>query len=330
MSVTSNKSAWVGHARRRTLERLLAVALLALAAALAWSAGHAGASPPAACQAMPAAQASLRQGIAATRMGPMGYYRFGHGSPLVLITGYRATLSEWNAAFLDALARHHEVIVVDNPGVGRSRIEPVPDTMAGMSEAISGAIDTLRLGKVDVLGWSMGGMVAQQLALDHPDQVGSLVLMATTPPGNEAVPASPAVEAVLSGGSPSPFESIMGVLFPPDARTHAMQCFRAEMFKPSDYGKVGVDERVADAQSRAMSAWWRDGEAARALDRLAAPTLVIMGDRDDVLSPRNASVLVRRLPHAALLVVADGGHALMYQDPQGVARGITRFLAAHP
>lgn len=323
----SKRTASVGLARRRAIERLAAATLFALAAMLAWSAGHSSANASSApCFGVSHYDTSLRQNVVATRVGPIGYYRYGKGPPLLLVTGYRATLSEWNGAFLDALAAHHEVIVMDNPGVGRSQSDHAPETMDGMAHALSEFIDAMHLGKVDVLGWSMGGMVVQQLALDHPQQVRSLVLMGTTPPGHQAVPVSASVNAVLSGRAPSPFEAIMDILFPPGARAQAIQCFRSEMFKPADYRHASVDAHVAEAQSRAMTAWWKDDAAAAALERMATPTLVIVGDKDDVLAPENAQVLARLLPHATLHVVPGGGHALMYQHPQQVAGEITRFL----
>jgi pimeloyl-ACP methyl ester carboxylesterase len=313
--------------RHRVIERIIALALFALTPASIWWVAQASAHAHATtCPGAAQADASLRQSVVATRSGSIGYYRFGHGQPLLLITGYRATVSEWNSAFLAALAAHHEVIVIDNPGVGLSQSDHVPDTMAGMADAVSGFIDAMQLGKVDVVGWSTGGMVAQQLALSHPHQVKSLVLMSTTPPGQDAVPVSAAVNTTLSGQSPKPFESIIGVLFPPGARPQAIQCFRSEMFAPADYGRVSVDARTAEAQSRAMATWWHDESAAAALEHLAEPTLVVAGDKDEVLAFQNTDALVRMVPHATLNVVSGGGHALMYQDPLGLARTITRFV----
>jgi pimeloyl-ACP methyl ester carboxylesterase len=132
---------------------------------------------------------------------------------------------------------------------------------------------------------------------------------------------------VLSGGSASSFEAIMDALFPPDARAQAVKCFRREMFAPADYGRVSVDAEVAAAQDRAMSAWWRDNAAADALARLHVPALVVVGEQDAVLSPRNADVLVKLLPDATLHVVLHGGHALMYQTPRRLADAIAHFVA---
>jgi pimeloyl-ACP methyl ester carboxylesterase len=327
MRNTSERKFSARTERHRLVERAIALLLFALTLAVVWVVAHAADEEQSAtCFATTPVDISLRHGVAATSAGPLTYYRFGRGEPLLLITGYRATVSEWSSAYLAALAAHREVIVMENPGVGASPWPQVPDTMRGMANVVSEFIDTTHLGKVDVLGWSMGGMVAQQLALSHPDQVKSLVLISTTPPGKAAQPPSAQVDAILSGHSPSSFDAIMGILFPPDARNRAIQCFRNEMFVPLDYAHVSVNEHVANAQSRAMSGWWHDERAAQALTHLAAPTLVVIGDDDEVLSPANSDMLVKLLPHATLDIVAGAGHALMYQNPSGLARTIVHFL----
>jgi len=308
---------------------LIAAAMLALAAMLAWGSGHA-AERPGSCPASAPAHSSLHQQIVATRAGPLAYYRFGHGTPLLLITGYRSTVSQWNGAFLDALASRHDVIVLENPGVGGSRSDHPPETMEGLADTVSDFIEALQLRRVDVLGWSMGGMVAQKLALEHPQQVKALVLMSTAPPGPKATPVSPSMLAVLSGHTDSPFDAIMGALFPPGAKAQAVQCFRSEMFHPGDYGHVSVDERVAGAQLQAMSAWWNDDRAAAALKHVKVPALVIVGSADSVLSPDNARLLTQSLSNATLDEVPNTGHALMYQDPFGTADRIDRFLSHSP
>ncbi len=317
------------QARRGVAGRLLALGWLTLTMVSAWGADYA-AVQVSSCAAVPSGVASLKQQVVATRVGPVGYYRFGSGRPLLLITGYRATVSEWNGVFLAALAARRDIIVVDNPGVGRSRSDHPPETMEGMSDSISDFIDAMHLGRVDVVGWSMGGMVAQQLAIDHPHQVSSMVLLSTTPPGSGAFPVSSAVNAVLSGEGASPFTSIMDTMFPPDAAVRAIRCFRAEMFQPDDYGRVAVDARVANAQTQAMDAWWRDDGAAAAIRHVVAPALVVVGDQDEVLSPQNAHVLADLLPHVTLQVVAGGGHALMYQEPRRLAENVLSFIDARP
>ncbi len=275
----------------------------------------------------PALQVKTVQG----RNGPIGYARFGRGTPLLLITGYRATLGEWNAYFLGELAKHHEVIVFDNRGVGRSmpiegRYGPgysIRDMAADAADVITG----LKLSRVNVVGWSMGGMIAQRLALDVPGKVESLTLIATAPPGPDAVPLTPEVQRVLSSSGAEAFPKIMSALFPADAVADASKCFVGDMFAPRGYKGRPVPDAVADQQNRAMTHWFADAAAADALRRSPVRTLIVAGANDDVLADANARRLEQIIPRATLDVVADAGHALMFQYPIELARHIDAFVS---
>src|SRR3954469_18683978 len=136
--------------------------------------------------AAPAASAQARDSIVkapvktvSAGQGKIGYRSVGSGPPLVLIMGLSGTMNAWEPAFVDALAAHHRVIVFDNEGIGRSTLGPGTLTVRRMARDTASLIRALRLGKVDVLGWSMGGMIAQSLAHDRPELVRRLVLCAT-------------------------------------------------------------------------------------------------------------------------------------------------------
>ncbi len=137
-------------------------------------------SPEAMCvaaDAKPEAASSVREQIAQTSRGPIGYYRLGKGSPVVLVTGFRATLTEWDASFVAGLARHHDVVVFDNRGVGRSQPDATTFSIADMAQDTAALIDTLRLDRATVVGWSMGGAIVQQLAITSPASMGKMVLI---------------------------------------------------------------------------------------------------------------------------------------------------------
>lgn len=272
----------------------------------------------------------VRNQIVQGRNGPIDTLRFGHGTPLLLITGYRATLSEWDAHFLGELARHHEVIVFDNRGVGRSAaIEGRYGTGYGIRDMAADAgdvITALRLAHVNVIGWSMGGMIAQQLALDAPEKIESLTLIATAPPGPHAVPLTPEIQDVLSSHGPDAFGKIMKILFPPNAVADAMKCFVGDMFAPRGYANPAVPDIVAAQQKQAMTDWFADSPAATALRRTPVRTLVIAGARDEVLADANAIQLEQIIPRARLDRITDAGHALMFQYPIALARHIDAFV----
>jgi len=125
--------------------------------------------------------------VAHTRLGAVGYRVIGSGLPLVLVMGYGWTMEGWDPRMVHALALHHRVVMFDNSGVGRTQELPQPFSVDAMADQTSALIDTLGLGRPDVLGWSMGGMIAQALAVLHPAQVRRLVLCATYPGSGQAV-----------------------------------------------------------------------------------------------------------------------------------------------
>ncbi len=136
----------------------------------------------------------VHEQIAQTLRGPIAYYRFGHGSPVVLVTGFRATLSEWNAQFLSQLAKHNEVVVFDNRGVGRSIPNAYHISARDMANDTASLIQALKLKHPTVVGWSMGGIVVQQHAIDDPASVAQRDLLSTLAPRKSGIPVRHCVE----------------------------------------------------------------------------------------------------------------------------------------
>jgi pimeloyl-ACP methyl ester carboxylesterase len=282
----------------------------------------------AACVA-PSATSSIyaghREQIANTPRGPLAYYRFGHGSPLLLVTGYRATVSEWDAAFLAELAKHHDVIVFDNRGIGRSMPDASNFTIDDMASDTAALIDSLALKHATVVGWSMGGSIVQQLAIDKPQAIGKMVLMSALAPGRAGSPVPADVMAKLAGSPGVTFNDIMAVLFPAPSVQDAERCFAKDMFKPSGYHSSAISNAVTDGQSASLKEWETDDAAADALRSVRIDTLVLSGTDDAVVAKENALALTHLLPHAHLLLVEHAGHAMMYQYPVALARAIDSF-----
>jgi pimeloyl-ACP methyl ester carboxylesterase len=306
----------------------LAIALACAALSIAAHARTASYPHEAACLAPPATSsiyADHREQIADTSRGPLAYYRFGHGSPLLLVTGYRATMSEWDAGFLAELAKHHDVIVFDNRGIGRSMPDASSFTIDDMARDTAALIDTLELKHPTVVGWSMGGSIVQQLAIDTPQAIGKMVLMSALAPGRTGVPVPGDIMAKLTGKPGVTFNDIMAVLFPASSVKDAERCFAKDMFKPSGYQSPAISSVVTDGQSASLKAWETDDRAADALRLVRIDTLVLSGTDDAVVAKENATALTRLLPHAQLLLVKHAGHAMMYQYPVAVARAIDSF-----
>jgi pimeloyl-ACP methyl ester carboxylesterase len=269
----------------------------------------------------------LHEQVAQTERGPIGYYRFGHGSPLFLITGYLSTLSEWNAYFLAELAKEHDVIVFDNRGIGRSATSTSSYDLTDLVLDTAALIKALGFRSASVLGWSMGGMIAQRLVLDRPDVVDRLILLNSAPPGHNSTPTPNAADEVLSGHGSGHFESVMKLLFPAGTVKRADSCFKEDMFRPNDYTPARISAKVSVAQESIVQNWARDDRSFAALHHVEVPTLVLAGKDDTVLVLRNSVVLSDAIPQAKLVELQYAGHAMMYQYPKELAHLINSFIS---
>jgi pimeloyl-ACP methyl ester carboxylesterase len=160
-----------------------------------------------------------------TTDGKVAYRTLGAGPPLVLIMGYSGTMEVWDRRFVDALAQRYRVVIFDNAGIGLTQSLPAPLTIDAMADQTSALIQTLGLRRADILGWSMGSMIAQALAVLHPTQVHRLILCATYPGnGTTAQPSQQAIQA-LSSSNP---QQVMADLFPSD-QTAASKSYQAAL-----------------------------------------------------------------------------------------------------
>lgn len=253
--------------------------------------------------------------VAHTRLGAVGYRVVGSGPPLVLIMGYGWTMEDWDPRLVHALALHHRVVMFDNSGVGRTQDLPQPFSIDAMADQTSALIDTLGLGRPDVLGWSMGGMIAQALAVLHPAQVRHLVLCATYPGSGQAV--MPPV-ADLQAASDFPAN-----------QASALSAFKAAIseYPPAPAAPAGTK----GIQDLAMSDWRTGSDTAgRETARISAPTLIADGTSDQLDPVANDSILARIIPGSRLVLYPDAGHAFLFQDWTAFAALVNSFLAGNP
>ncbi len=258
--------------------------------------------------------------IARTGMGAIGYRRFGSGPPLVMIMGYGGTMEAWDPRFIDALAQHHEVIIFDNAGIGDTEALPTPLTIDAMAEQTSALIKALGLNRPDILGWSMGGMIAQALAVEYPSQVGRLVLCATFPGTGTIRPSQGAIDSLKSTNS----DRVMSVLFPTDQGT-AKQDFE---IATADYPPSSpAQSKVVIAQTHAVDVWFEGGDGAgRHSSDISAPTLVADGTVDRLDPVANDHQIVSLIPNAQLVLYSDAGHAFLFQDETTFVATVEAFL----
>jgi len=259
--------------------------------------------------------------VAHTSLGTVGYRIVGSGPPLVMITGYPTTMEDWDPRLVDALAKHYRVVIFDNAGIGDTQQLPGPLTIDAMARQTGALIETLRLSRPDVLGWSMGGMIAQALAVLDPSQVRRLVLCATFPGTGATVPL--ATITALTRLAPQQVET---VLFPPNQA----QAYNAYAAAISGYPPAAAPSKaVMAAQRRAVTQWWTGKDpAGRKTAAISAPTLVADGTADWVDPVANDRVLARLIPAARLVLYPDAAHAFLFQDATQFAAVVESFLKA--
>lgn len=286
--------------------------------------GPAATTAPASAAAFPAVTASPVRTVATTA-GTVGYRSFGSGPPLVLIMGYGGSMDDWPPSFIDALAARYRVLTPDNPAVGRSSPVPAPVTVSAMAAQTSAFITALHLGRPDVLGWSMGGMLAQALAVAHPEQVNHLILCATLPGDGHAVLPSPAALSKLA--DPANPAAVLSLLFLSDpAGQAASGAYVSGIASWPGYYPAGT---AADqAEGGALVEWTTGADpAGPKVATIKAPTLVADGDEDPLAPTGNPQRLAAAIPGAQLALYPDSAHAFMFQDQkQFVARALA-FLA---
>jgi pimeloyl-ACP methyl ester carboxylesterase len=259
--------------------------------------------------------------IANTGLGTVGYRVVGTGPPLILITGYTATINSWDPRFVGALAEHYRVVMFDNAGVGRTRALPAPLTIDAMANQTSALIDALRLDRPDVLGWSMGGTIAQALAVLHPAQVRRLVLCATYPgTGAMVQPSQTAVQALTSGNS----QGVMADLFPAN-QTPARQAYQAATAAYPPHAPAPA--ATIAAQGHALNVWSVGTDpAGQKTATISAPTLIADGTNDRLDPVANDYALAQLIAGARLKLYPDAGHAFLFQDERAFVPMIEAFL----
>jgi pimeloyl-ACP methyl ester carboxylesterase len=239
--------------------------------------------------------------------------------PLLLVNGYAATKDDWAPGFLAALERSHRVIRPDNRGVGAAELGAPELTIDLMAADLERLLDREGIERLPVVGWSMGGFVAQRLALRASARVSSLVLIATDPGGPGVVPPSPEAWARLVDHSGTPREQasrLIALLFPPELAGEIDR----QLGELVAEARAGLSPATLSAQEAAMEAWHREAQAAP--DASAPATLVLHGTEDVVIPAANANALGARWPGARVELFEGCAHAVMAQEPAAVAAAI--------
>lgn len=251
----------------------------------------------------------------------MSYRIYGDGYPLVMIMGYGSTMRLWDPMLIRSLSSYYKLIIFDNRGMGNTETGQRPFSIEQFADDTAGLMDALDIQQAHVLGWSMGGLVAEEVALRYPGKVNKLILYAAHCNAN-LFPSAPEVIQKLTDMSGSPQERGMrfiSTLFPPNwLRSNQ------ERIKEIFYHPLGsIPPETMNKQSMAIGKW--KGCCDR-LGEIKNSTLIITGADDILVPPQNAYYLAEKIPNARLVSYENGGHGLMFQYPEIFSRKVVDFL----
>jgi pimeloyl-ACP methyl ester carboxylesterase len=258
----------------------------------------------------------------------VAYRVSGHGRPLVLISGSGMAMDVWDPLLIKRLSRHRRVIVLDPRGVGLSSGAGTTLTIQEMADDTARLIRALHLGdRADVMGWSMGGFVAEKLVIRHPRLVRRLVLASSDAGGSHAIRASAAIQALdeqVTLGQAS-LDQILSLLFPPEGLQAGQAWLQRIFSQPGCCETVSHD--IAVQQVSAGHLWLaRHHGVYFRLPTIRQPTLVMDGAKDVDVPIANAHMLARGIPDTHLAIFAHAGHAFLFQYPLRVADRVNAFL----
>lgn len=249
----------------------------------------------------------------------------GRGRPIIFIPGLKVTMDMWDPIILKELASsNYRIIIFNNRGTGSSSIGVKEYSISQLANDAAGLLGALNIRKADVLGWSMGSYIAQDLALMHPTKVNNLILYGSGPGGNKAIPSSPELVQTLNNISGTPEEQARQVLsyfFP-----------QAWLQENPDYVnhfpllKGTVSPETVKKQAQALINWKGTYDSP---SQIKQPTLVLVGTDDVITTPKASLFLVEKIPLVWLVKMRGAGHGWMYQYPEKFIKVIQTFLAVN-
>jgi pimeloyl-ACP methyl ester carboxylesterase len=252
----------------------------------------------------------------------MAYRQFGKGRDLVLVTGFSCTMDDWDPILLDALAKTHRVTVFNHDGVGGTQASGVKGLNAhNLAEDMSSLFKALRLNKPDIVAISLGAIITQDFAINHPDQLNRLVLGGSATSGPAFVPPGPEIFAAL-GDVKSPVHDIWKYFFTSENQTRIKPWIERLKQRP-DYREMTIAESLP---MRAVLNAFLQTPTPQNLSAITARTMVAVGEQDIVTLPANSTFIADNIPGAVLVTYPGAGHAFSEQYATRFADDINTFL----
>lgn len=256
----------------------------------------------------------------------LAYRRIGPslGIPLVMFQRFRGNMDDWDPLVVDGLAYERPVVLVDGRGIGRSA-GTTPSDVGTMAKDAAAFIDALDEKHVDLLGFSLGGMIAQQVLVDRPELVRAAILVGTGPRGSVGV-FSPEVEKAASK-MPADAQSLLSLFFEPSESSQSAGRRHVERVVLRRDREPPASEATVKAHVAALHAWSQEPASPDGLAKVRQPVLVVSGSHDVMIPTINSYNLSQQLVNGELLVYPDSGHGSLFQFPERFTQDVARFVA---
>jgi pimeloyl-ACP methyl ester carboxylesterase len=267
---------------------------------------------------------------------------FGKGDPILLFNGASDNMDAWDPSLLKGLSSNHTVIVFDQRGIANTTAGSKPYTYQQLANDTDGLLDALKITKADVMGYSLGSYLSQQLTMMYPDRVNSLILVGSSCGGKDHTPKPPEFLKLQSEVVNKSLDNISltadevkslvsasvgsgWVRLHPESLDIPANITSLQQMKP------GLSPEIVNNQNNVGKHWEDNPNWSGACDelaKLAKPTLVITGTDDDKYQPYvNSLKIVEKIPGAWLVQIKDAGHAVVDQYPEEIAKILNTFLS---
>jgi pimeloyl-ACP methyl ester carboxylesterase len=272
----------------------------------------------------------------------VAYKMFGKGNPIILIPGGSDGMDAWDPTLMNTLSSNHTVIVFDPRGIANTTIGSKPYTPSQLANDTTGLMDVLKISKADVMGYSLGSYIAQQVTMMHPDKVNSLVLIGSSCGGKDHTPKPPEFIKLMANivnkglkHIPVSHEELQALnvasLGQSWVRMHPESSQIPENITSLQQLKPGLPPEVANDQNN-VGKYWEDNPkwsgTCDALGKLNKPTLVITGTEDNFYQPHvNSLKIAEKIPGAWLVQIKNASHAVVNQYPAEVGKIMNTFLS---